>query len=69
MMVKISEDKDYLLKIIKASFNEIIYNTFHDTQNIKINDNLLNWVFLKLNILLKNQFRGDLTIEKNKKIE
>jgi len=63
------DNKEYLLNIMKSSFNEIVFEVFNSQNNIKWDDDFKNWILLKLNILLKNQFLNDLYIEKDDKIE
>lgn len=57
-------NKNEAINLMKKPIDELIINYEKGK-----NEDLLNWIVIKLNILLKNQFHWDLYIEKNKRIE
>lgn len=64
-------DKDYLLEIFKKSFEDIVSDILKKKIEKDNSDNtdLINWLYLKLSVIIKNQFKGRIEIAKKERIE
>lgn len=62
-----------LVTLAKTNMEDILMKSFNEPTNLwnwkNNNDILTRWVFLKLNILLRNQFNNDLYITQNEKVD
>jgi hypothetical protein len=67
-MVERKLEKSEILQISTMKFEEIIHKLYSN-YGIEENRLFMNWLFIKISILLRTQYKGIFYVEKNYKID